>query len=308
MTEDTSKSATGAVVVFRPAPGATVRTGEVHCGKYAGDRGPDQVELADMTTGDVLTQRCTGFTLRRVTVAGGVFVDGSTRFSMVGGSMGPGHNYHPDVQVVNGVVPHDVLFEGVRFHDWTHDDTNVHMECLQVSDAVGFTIRNSTFENCDTFDLHVDGTVAGPVQDVVIENNTFEPSTDHSGATPAYYGLSVRDGTNVLVRNNSSNQAFALPSAADTVSNWTVANNAAPLAAGQCDKRITFSHNLWTDATCGSTDRKGAPGFVNADAGDFRPAGGSKLIGAGDPALSTQYDLRGVARDAAPDIGAFEGS
>ncbi|WCB95817.1 hypothetical protein DSM104299_04568 [Baekduia alba] len=307
MTADSSKSATGAVVVFRPAPGASVKTGEVHCGKYAGDLGPNQVELADMTTGDVLTQRCNGFTLRRVTMAGGVFVDGSTRFSMVGGSMGPGHNYHPDVQVVNGSVPHDVLFEGVRFHDWTHDDTNVHMECLQVSDVVNFTLRNSTFENCDTFDLHVDGTVSGPVQNVVIENNTFRPSTDHSGATPAYYGLSVRDGLGVMIRNNASDQAFALPSSSDTVQNWTVANNAAVLGSNQCDNRIAFSHNLWTDATCGSTDRKGASGFVNAGNNDYRPASGSKMLNGGDPALSTQYDLRGKARDATPDIGPYEG-
>jgi hypothetical protein len=183
------------------------------------------------------------------------------------------------------------------------------MECLQVSDVVGFTLRNSTFSNCDTFGIHVKGTIVGPVQDVVIENNWFMPSTDGTGGqVPTYYSLSVRDGKNVLIRNNASDQAFALPSAGDSVTNWTVANNIAPLASNQCDGRIGWSHNLWSSTKCGSTDLSGALGFMNPGAGDYRPKAGSKAIDAGDPANATQYDLRGRARDAKPDIGPFEGA
>ena len=307
LTADASKATTGAVVAFRPAPGAAVTTGEIRCGRNPADLGANQIELADMTTSHVVTQRCTGFTLRRVHVAGGVFVDGSTRFSMVGGELGPGHNLHPDVQVVNGYVPHDVLFEGVNFHDWSHDDPEVHMECLQVSDVVGFTLRNSTFTNCDTFDIHVKGTVVG-VQDIVIENNWFRPTTDGSGVTPSYYSMSVRDGKNVLIRNNASDQAFALPSAGDSVTNWTVANNIAPLADNQCDDRIVWSHNLWSSTKCGSTDLSGSLGFVNPAGGDYRPTAASKARDAGDPKLATQFDIRGFARGAKPDIGPYEGS
>ncbi len=307
LTADSSKSATGAVVAFRPAPGAAVTTGEIRCGRNPADLGANQIELADMTTSHVVTQRCSGFTLRRVHVAGGVFVDGSTRFSMVGGELGPGHNLHPDVQTVNGYVPRDVLFEGVNFHDWSHDDPEVHMECLQVSDVVGFTLRNSTFTNCDTFDIHVKGTNVG-VQDIVIENNWFRPTTDGSGVTPSYYSMSVRDGKNVLIRNNASDQAFALPSESDSVSNWTVANNIAPLASNQCDNRIVWSHNLWSSTKCGSTDLSGSLGFVNPAAGDYRPTASSKARDNGDPKLATEYDLRGFARGTKPDIGPYEGS
>jgi len=313
LTPDASRAAGGPVVLVRPAPGAQVRTGELRCGRYFGEFGADAVDIGDITVNGVLAQRCDRLTLRRVTVDSGVFVNGSTNFSMVGGSVGPGVDYHPDVAAVSDeepkIVPRNVVFDGVYFHDWTLATPGVHIECLQVSDVRGFALRNSRFHNCDTFAAHIDGTTSGPVEDIVVENNVFEPSLDHTGgSTPAYYSLSVRDGARVVIRNNASTQSFAFPAADQSISGWRVANNIAPLDQHQCDNRIAYSHNLWSGARCGSTDRSGPLSFRNGGAFDYQPASGSPAIDGGDPADFPGNDYRGRPRPrgAAPDIGPFE--
>jgi hypothetical protein len=248
------------VIAVRPAPGARVRLGELRCGRWNGDLGPDAVDVADISVRSVVVQRCDRFTLRRVTIKGGIFVNGSSNFSMLGGSVGPGVDYHPDVAAVYEsdppIVPRNVLFDGVHFHDWTLKTPGVHIECLQVSDVHGFTLRDSRFSNCDTFDVHVDGTVAGPVKDVVIEGNDFGRTGDHTnGKTPAYYGLSVRDGEDVYIGRNRAEQAFALPAPEEAISDWVLESNQAPLEPWQCDARMRYEQNEWDGARCGPTDR-----------------------------------------------------
>jgi hypothetical protein len=249
-----------AAIAVRPAPGAAVRLGELRCGRWNGDRGPDGVDIADISARSVVVQQCDRFTLRDVTIKGGVFVNGSTNFSMIGGSVGPGVDYHPDVAAVYesnpSIVPRNVLFDGVEFHDWTLATPGVHIECLQVSDVHGFTLRNSTFSNCDTFDVHIDGTVAGPVKDVVIEGNEFGKTGDHTnGKTPAYYGFSIRDGENVYIGGNRAAQAFAMPAPEEAIADWILADNRAPLEPWQCDARLRYERNEWDGARCGPTDR-----------------------------------------------------
>ena len=58
--------------------------------------------------------------------------------------------------------------------------------------------------------------------------------------------------------------------------------------------------------TAGSGNSSGAPIFVNAAAGDFRPVLGSPTIDTGTSAVALQADPDGVIRGITPDVGAFE--
>jgi hypothetical protein len=73
---------------------------------------------------------------------------------------------------------------------------------------------------------------------------------------------------NILIRNNSSSQIFALGiTSGYPFRNYRVVNNIAPGCA--CVTRlISYSHNLWTSSKpCGTTDRVGDPRFVDASQG-----------------------------------------
>jgi hypothetical protein len=247
----------------RPAPGARVVLGQVSCGQWSGDTGPSRVELRDVTVDGALIHICDQWTLRNVRVTGAVYLEGSTNFSMVGGSVGPGTDYHSDVSAVYDsdppIVPRNVLFERVRFHDWKLKTPGKHIECLQVSDVRTLVVRGSRFERCDTFDLHVGGTVAGPVHDVLIEDNDFGTTGDHSNSAKDYYSLSVRDGIGVTIRRNRSAQGWALPARDDVLQRWTLSDNVAPMERWQCDERIHWIHNHWTHARCSTSDHHAAP-------------------------------------------------
>jgi hypothetical protein len=257
------RTADSAAVTLQAAQGAKVIFAGVRCGAETGDRGPSALRIVGMRFDNVLINRCDRLSLHGVEIHGGLFLEGSTRFSMLGGSIGPGTDFHSDIKAVYRsnppIVPRRILFDGVRFHDWKVETPGEHIECLQVSDVDGLIIRRSRFVRCDTFDLHIQGTEAGPVKDVVIEDNEFGTTSDHSNSIPAYYSLSVRDGIGVRIARNRSTQGWALPAAGATVKDWTVSHNSAPMRSWQCDARIAYQRNRWTGDGCGPTDVPAAP-------------------------------------------------
>jgi len=295
-------------VVFRPAPGASVRLGDVWFGRYSGSLGSSHVTIRNMTfDGGVVFNRVSDVTLRGVRIIGGFWINGSRKISIVGGSVGPGRGFHPDIQWEYDSnpprIPQDILISGVRFHDWRVSSPGDHVECLQVSDVNGLVVRNSRFKNCDIFGLHMGGTVTPPIRNVLVQNNFF----DRSGAG-GYYSLSITDGVNVTVRNNSSTQAFRFGAASTTVSNWLVAGNLAPYASWACDRRIGYRYNVWRGGRCGSTDRNvGALGFRDPRNFDLHLRSTSPAVNRGDPRNYPQRDIdwqrrpRGSRSDAGAD-------
>jgi hypothetical protein len=258
-----TRPAESAAVTLQAARGAKVVFAGVRCGASTGDRGPNALRIVGMRFDNVLINRCDRLSMHGVEIHGGLFLEGTTRFSMFGGSIGPGTDFHSDIKAVYRsnppIVPRRILFDGVRFHDWKVETPGEHIECLQVSDVNGLVIRRSRFERCDTFDLHIQGTEAGPVKDVLIEDNEFGTTSDHSNSIRAYYSLSVRDGIGVRIARNRSTQGWALPAAGATVKDWTVSQNSAPMRSWQCDQRIAYRRNRWTGAGCGPTDVPTAP-------------------------------------------------
>lgn len=94
---------------------------------------------------------------------------------------------------------------------------------------------------------------SGSATDVMIENNYFGRSVDggfYSLAMSAPYSP-LRD---VLIRNNSSPQAFIVTSAAG-FENVRMVGNVAPSAPHLCQAGIVYVDNVWSGATCGPSDR-----------------------------------------------------
>jgi hypothetical protein len=313
---DASKTS-AADVVFRPAAGTHPVVGFVDLGQWNTDLGARHVTFQDLTIDGFTANRAQDVTFRNVTMHGNFWTNGSDDVSIIGGSVGgTSDGSHPDVQVWRGPggatdTSERILIDGVRFHDVTVASASDHVECLQVSDVRAITIRNSHFgPNCDTFDLHIQKH-EDTIRDVLVENNTFDPATDSCDCVPVYYGLSVRDGINVTIRNNSS--AFPWIAAdSGSSSNWKVVNNI--LVKDFCHEEfIAYSHNVWISSpyrdngTCGAGDKfVSSAGFAGAS--DYRLANGSPAVDAGDPASYPVKDMTGAARPrgAGPDAGAYE--
>ena len=204
--------------------------------------------------------------------------------------------------------PRDVLVDGVTFHDVRMSAPEDHIECLQSTDAVGLTVRNSRFVRCDTFDLRIDRYRTDGPRGVTIENNVFLHTRDRFGGN-VYYGLAVRAGSDVLIRHNSSDIAWAGPEPETPISDWTVASNAMP--GGRCDERMSFRNNLWDGGErCGDGDLLGSARFADPAkrrpappaglGGDRRrrPGGGAALRSPPSPARGAagRRSLRGSAR------------
>jgi hypothetical protein len=278
---DPTKTA-AAHVVFRPARGARVVVGGITIGPDRYTAGASHLTIRDMTLAGWTVEGCGSpggsapcasgpesggddVTFLRDIVRGGVFVNSATNVSMIGGSVGPGLNYHPDVQnsYLMAKRPRNVLFDGVLFHDWTRNSTPCdssglcHVECLQISSGDYITVRNSTFRHCDIFDMHVDAGVSwgtGFPTHVTIEGNHFGPSTDGAGER-VYYGLSVYGGTHVLVRNNTWVQPPRFPPQKNPAADFRVVGNRGPYDGRACDRRIQYVQNRFAGVRCGSSDR-----------------------------------------------------
>ncbi len=290
-------------VVFAPAAGAAVTLGALNVSAK-------HFEVRDITLSEWnLSPGTDDVTLRNLNVRGGIFITGATNVSIVGGSVGPGVDYHPQFAPWPAGSPiSNIVIDGVDFHDWTRTSTAVHTECLQIAGGIGITIRNSTFRNCAVMDLSItEYNGSGPPTDYTIENNVFGPSV--SGG---YYSLQFNSNAsalrNILIRNNSSTQEFLIDNAQPTITNVRVVANIAPIVSYLCSSRITYARNVWQGATCNSTDKNAPSGFRNAAALDYRLSAGSAAINAGDPTNFPAADMDGQARPlgGAPDAGAYE--
>jgi len=299
---DASKTSS-ADVLFRPAAGASVSLGSLSVrGKH--------VEIRDMVlTGWTVEAGGADVTFRNLDVNGGIFINGGDSISVIGGSVGPGVDFHPQFAPwpVGSPIT-NILIDGVEFHDWTRSSSSVHTECLQIAGGNGVTIRNSVFRNCAVFALSItEYNGSGAPTNYVIENNVFGTSIG------GYYSLQFNSNAsalrNILIRNNSSTQTFLIDNGQPTISNVRAVANVAPISAWGCSARVTYGYNVWQGGKCGATDKNVTSlGFRNPGALDLHLAAGSPAIDAGDPGNHPATDIDGESRPSggAPDAGADE--
>ena len=168
-------------------------------------------------------------------------------------------------------------------------------------------MRNNRFLRCAVFALSItEYNGSGPPTGFVIENNVFGSSTS-GGFNTLHLNSNASAVRDMLIRNNSSTQAFSLAGLPE-LEDVRVIGNVAPLEQFACDERIEYAHNVWDGAACSDTDVNAPAGFVDPDAGDLRVAPGSAAVDAGDPESYPARDRAGDPRPAggAPDAGAFE--
>jgi hypothetical protein len=243
--------------------------------------------------------------------------------SFIGGSIGPSADDNNRIGS-NGTSttasPTNILIDGVNIHDFTlTPGSGAHVECLQVWAVDGLTIRNSTFRNCDQFDVFLQklpGGAAATPSNILIENNFMDccASGFFSIRLADHAGTSWR---NVTIRNNSMDKAPNLD-AGVPYSNVKVLNNIAPALSlytgatggeGSLPAGVTVDYNVWyAGAKRGSHDQVAAHGYRNLATGDFHLNTGAAAINKGDPLNSPSTDIDKQARPQgiAPDAGADE--
>jgi hypothetical protein len=297
---DAGKS--GARIVFAPASGRPTLTGITVRG--------DHVEVSDIGTGWLDIEAAADVVIRNGEGTGLFIGKGTTDITIAGGAYGGGAANTTPVKIQGSPPPTGVTLDGVVFHDAVRTDTSSHLECIYAADVQRFTVRNSQFRNCAIMDLFFTNLSGVDPRDVLVENNFFDRTGSHAGQYAAnsrgYYSLmvsgSVQVASNFTIRHNSFAQSPLIDPG--SIAGVRVSSNVGPLAT--CRSGITYSHNVWSDRTCGGTDKQAASGFANVGNYDLKLLPGSAAIDAGDPADGVATDIEGQQRSGLPDAGADE--
>jgi hypothetical protein len=245
-----------AAVVVRPASGGRV----VVAGEL--DVFGSEVEVRDMQVrGWYVHPGASGVTLRDVESVGGMFITSADHVSVLGGSVGPGNDYSPEIKAAAGSSrpPRDIVIDGVLFHDWRRTNGVSHVDCLHVMAVDGLVLRRSRFRDCEAFDvlLSVYGTAGAP-RNVVVEGN------DLGCCRSGYFSLMLagRPGApfrNVRVLDNRAARGFAIqPGSTTATSRIRFHGNVAPtFSSANCGMPgVVWDHNVWgRGRPCSAQDR-----------------------------------------------------
>jgi hypothetical protein len=294
-------------ITVQPASGAQVNLGGLTI------NGAKRLEIRDLDTNDFRVEMNSQYvTLRNVDVKGWLGYLGGSDITMIGGSVGPMVDQHPQIAPGNGWQGQGVnfVFDGVLFHDMTRTSDAVHTECLQVAGTTNMVIRNSKFTNCAVFDLSfTEYNSSGKVTNLTLENNWFAPA-----ASGGYFAVNLSQYSGGVARFNSSAQGWVIQGTNTAPMSFVgnnIVNGILSGTNGGCvgSAEGTYNYNVTQGQKCGTTDKNAAPGFVNVGAFDLRLATGSAAIDSVATSVSAPAkDIMGTARPQGSgfDAGAFE--
>jgi hypothetical protein len=222
------------------------------------------------------------------------------------------------------------IYDSIRL-----DNLDNHKECLFLIAVQTATIKNNHFWNCAIYSISIGriGTDLDP-SNVLIENNTMEPSDDQTVGGEEGNSTIVLDHVStrfagLIIRNNSMAEGIEINTAdvpdstgydQTTIESNIIDGQGSCVPAGMTSP--TYINNVLDGANCGTgatmvadanalftTHTAGAGGSGYAGrTWDFHIASGSAARGAAST-TSGQFsttDIGGHARDGAPDAGAYE--
>jgi hypothetical protein len=207
----------------------------------------------------------------------------------------------------------DVLVDGVTFDNIVNTGTTAnHFEVIRVDGNVnGLTIRKSTFtnNNASTATIFFSTFRGDKPQNILIENNFFEPPGDAFGIFDAnFQGTACSNWTFNYNTFRASQFNDVEAQCGNSLTNLVWVGNIAP--RGNCSMGTSFRTNLWygsSGAACGGTDSVSTTAAVNFDTDGLHITAGSSAIdagGSGADCIATDHD--GNSRSDPCDAGAHE--
>ena len=254
LSPDGRPSTSKPVVFAGPPQGGATIDGELEVGAHA-------VEFRDLTVRGVIAHPgADHVTLRRIRNQAGLFITSASNISVIGGSVGPGVNFSPEIKAAEGsrIPPRNILIDGVTFHDWTRTEADAHVDCLHVLSVDGLVIRRSRFVRCEAFNLlFTSYGLAGPPRNVVVEDSDF--SCCRSGYYSISLGTAGANFRNFVIRRNRANKDFSVDEGTTRPgANIRFEGNHVPYANPVlCSRPGTiWRDNVWSAGKpCGPTDR-----------------------------------------------------
>jgi len=257
----------GACVILHPARGARVVVDSLDFGTNYKNAGPAGIAIVADGRRSLVTTSTNFAQAREIALWGldsqNIYVTGgrdiAIRGGRVGGQTSP-DGLHPEIQGVYGavpaIVPTRLTIEDVYFHDINTTSPTAHVDCLQIESGTEIVIRGNQFVRCGSTGLRVSyggGANENPPRHLLIEDNVFRNCV----ATPVsacYYAAQLGIGHDVLVRHNTSEQAFQPAGDPQLASHVRYVNNLAPGVT--CEAGVSYVGNHWVKGTCSRSDRK----------------------------------------------------
>jgi hypothetical protein len=248
-----------------------------------------------------------------VEIVGNSIHDNAMQGVLVGGSGSSGLTYSKNVQLWGnrfyrngGYWPGGSTYYQVGTHSIYYGNTTSNTDGIRHG-AVGGVIANNLFFD-QPYGFHIQ--VGSQNDGLIITSNTFDnayqPDTRAGNAVQIYAENNAFATKNVVVTNNIivNNANRGVHGAGPTLTGNVVRYNLA------FDNPLGDFVPVWGSSTLftvGPGNISGSdPRFVSQTGKDYRLQSSSPAIGRGDPAYAPSVDFAGRARDATPDLGAFE--
>lgn len=238
-----------------------------------------------------------------VNLDAGYFYSAGDNVRIIGGDYGPIVDEVSKLEFGEGRTTRNILIDGVFLHD--HRSYRSHPECLAFYAGDRVTIRNSRFNNCQTFGIFLSGDDV-PIADTLIENNFFSNTGDVSMSAHIKTRSNGRC-SNLLFRFNTFVDDNIISECPGPNIRW----HSNIFTHGGCEPVGTFDYNVSLRGKCGPHDVVVRNlGLVNQRGLDFHLRPGSPARGRGNPTSVPRTDIdrqrRPRPRGARPDAGADE--